>query len=205
MPRPYRRTVRTIPIDTQSGTARVPLSNGLEAIIDAADTPIVEGHNWHAFGDVGRPGNHTHYARTNARRPDGSRHPVPLHHMLLGKPPKGMVVDFVNGNGLDCRRSNMRFATRAQDSQNYRKPVTNTSGAKGVSEFRGRYVAQIRAFGPITHLGLFGSVEEAARAYDAAARDMHGAFARTNAAMRLLSAGEDRADFVQKSQPVSME
>lgn len=91
-----------------------------------------------------------------------------------------MHVDHINGDGLDNTRNNLRAVTPAENLRNQRLRKDNTSGFKGVSRHEGRWRARVRVDGKYTHVGLFDSAEDAARAYDEAARNMHGIFARTN-------------------------
>lgn len=58
---------------------------------------------------------------------------IKLHHLLLGKPEKGMVVDHINRNKLDNRLSNLRVTTQKQNVRNAGMYCTNTSGHKGVT------------------------------------------------------------------------
>jgi hypothetical protein len=89
-------------------------------------------------------------------------------------------VDHVDGNGLDCRKKNIRLCSRGENSMNRRKQ-SGSSSFKGVTLVRnGKWKAQIQANGQKISLGTFGNEEDAASAYDNAARGMHGAFARVN-------------------------
>ena len=66
--------------------------------------------------------------------------------------------------------------------------LRNSGSRKGTSRYkgvcwdaaRGKWVAQIRANGPKLNLGGFANEGDAARAYDEAARRLHGEFARVN-------------------------
>lgn len=97
-----------------------------------------------------------------------------------------MMIDHKNGNGLDNRRSNLRFCTNAQNQHNQRKWGSRSgkplsSRYKGVSwHRRGHWRAKIQAQGKRRYLGQFQSEEAAARAYDRAARELHGEFAVLN-------------------------
>jgi hypothetical protein len=101
-----------------------------------------------------------------------------LHTFLTGWP----LVDHRNGNGLDNRRANLRPATPGQNNANARRSRLNTSGFKGVSlhAHSGLWRAYITADGKTRHLGYFHSPEDGARAYDAAAIELFGEFARPN-------------------------
>lgn len=66
-----------------------------------------------------------------------------LHRLIMNTPPD-MVVDHISGDGLDCRKANMRNVTRDENSRNLPKPQTNTSGHIGVCLRKsGKYYAYI--------------------------------------------------------------
>ncbi len=86
-----------------------------------------------------------------------------------------LQIDHVNGRRGDNRFSNLRLATRAQNAQNMKVPVTNTSGFVGVSwdKSRQKWSAQIQLNGKKVSLGRFQTAEEASAAYLAAKRELH--------------------------------
>lgn len=97
--------------------------------------------------------------------------------------PQNLDTDHVNGDRTDNRLENLRLATRAQNMVNSRAARSNTSGFKGVSwcKSRKKWVARI-GNGSVgnPHLGYFDCKAEAAKAYDEAAADRWGEFARLN-------------------------
>jgi len=103
-----------------------------------------------------------------------------MHRAILNAPPR-MDVDHINGNGLNNTRENLRLCTRSQNMMNQRLKG-GTSRFRGVSWLKGgaKWHAQVRANGKRLHLGLFTDETEAAMAYDAAARELFGDFARLN-------------------------
>jgi len=97
--------------------------------------------------------------------------------------PKGKWVDHINGDTLDNRKSNLRICTPSGNAANREKPITNTSGYKGVRKANSRkngWRAQIKVDGKFKHLGNFSSKKDAARAYNKAAKKYRGEFARPN-------------------------
>lgn len=90
-------------------------------------------------------------------------------------------IDHINGNPSDNRIVNLRLATPSENSRNRGKPPHNTTGFKGVSRQRGRYQALIRIDdGKNKFLGSFTTPEEASAAYNRAALEHHGDFARVD-------------------------
>lgn len=154
----------------------IALSNGLIALIDDTDFDKVRAHSWSAS----RTSSTRVYAAYKTVK-NGKGVTVYMHRAILGAP-KGMEVDHINGNGLDNRRSNLRLVTRRQNTINARLSIRNTTGFRGVSPARrpGRYVATIHVNRTKRHLGTFPNPTEAAVAYDAAAREHFGEFARLN-------------------------
>jgi hypothetical protein len=92
-------------------------------------------------------------------------------------------IDHINGNGLDCRRENMRVCTNAENRRNMRK-TRGASRFKGVAKCRTNanriWHAYIWFNNRKINLGCYPTEEEAARAYNAAALQYHGEFACLN-------------------------
>lgn len=161
---------RQITID--GGVARIPLTQGMEAIIDADDVGLVSGFNWTVMR-VGR----TAYAKRNDTR-GGTQKTVLLHRVIIGAA-KTDCVDHRNGNGLDCRRENLRLASKPQNNRNTRMHRDNRIGFKGVCKHFSRYSASIQVNGQKQYLGMFATAEDAHAAYCAASAIYHGEFGRT--------------------------
>ena len=148
----------------------VPLSQGKIAIVDAADVPFLQNHNWYFAGG---------YAKTNMLQDDGKRHPVRMHRLLI-QTPTNLHTDHVNGDRLDNRRQNLRVATASENLCNRGAQVNNTTGLKGVHFFKrtGRWQAHIKIQGKRIHLGYHSTPEEAHAAYAKASAAMHREFGR---------------------------
>lgn len=102
-----------------------------------------------------------------------------MHRLiLLAKP--GQQVDHINGDGLDNRDENLRFATQSQNMCNRRKP--HGKGYKGVfwSKRAKKWHSMIMFQKTRYHLGYFAHSERAAEAYDRAALALHKEFAFLN-------------------------
>lgn len=92
---------------------------------------------------------------------------------------KGDLVDHINGDKLDNRTQNLRFATFAQNSQNTKKKPA-ASGFLGV-HYDGPYIkAGVKYRGKRRHLGMFPTLIDAAIAYDREVLRLYGPDARTN-------------------------
>lgn len=159
-------------IEILGDIAIVALTQGFSAVIDASDVEAVSAHRWRATN--------RDPAITYAISSTGGW----MHRFLLN-PPADLEVDHRDLNRLNNRRSNLRIATVAQNRRNTPAPnVPKTTPYKGVSVaawvIKNRYRAQIRCDGRIRVLGYFATAEEAALAYDTAAKQYSGEFARLN-------------------------
>ena len=140
----------------------------MTCLIDTVDYDKIKSHHWHARKKK-TDGTYYAFAKTKGHR-------IPMHQLVTGQ--RG--VDHRNRNGLDNRRLNLRPATSSQNNANVR--VIGVSRFHGVSWHKSsrKWQAQITCNYQHTHVGLFTSEEEAARAYDAVARKLHGEFANLN-------------------------
>lgn len=129
------------------------------AIIDAADADWVNQWKWY-LSDTG-------YVKRRTPRRDGRQRNVPLHRELLGLVSgDGKVVDHIDHNRLNCRRSNLRVVTSAQNNQNKLSKRGSASQYRGVTWHKaaGKWMAQVMVGRRYTYLGLFTEEAEAARA-----------------------------------------
>lgn len=107
-----------------------------------------------------------------------------VHRMVVtrafGSIPEDKFIDHIDGNAANNRRGNLRIVSKAENA-------ANAASRGGASKYRGvfkgrndRWCAQIAKGGIREHLGTFDTEEEAAAAYDEAAKRVHGDFARLN-------------------------
>lgn len=160
-------------------TVFIQLTRGFQAILDDEDAELAQ-LKWHAFD-----GKHTMYARRVLTRTK-TRGPICflLHREVarrMGLDIEGLLVDHRNGDGLDCRRHNIRVATNGQNMWNRGRTKKNRSGFKGVSwdSVNQKWRANIKYGGKVKNLGRFVTPEEAHEAYCRAAEKFHGEFANT--------------------------
>jgi hypothetical protein len=138
-------------------------------VIDAYDVALVKDWNWCAMpADGGK-----WYAYC------GGLKKIRLQQFLMPAP-AGLVTDHRDRDGLNCRRSNLRFATFSQNSQNKPRPRIGSGQFKGVSKHGNRYRARIVVDGKRIILGRYQTEFEAAIAYDRAAHVHFGEFAVLN-------------------------
>lgn len=111
---------------------------------------------------------------------NGKQKRIKLHRLIMNCP-DDMVVDHIDGNKLDNRKSNLRLCSIKENSRNSGVSKRNKLGVKGVSITHcGTYQAQIQVDGELKYLGSFKTIKEASDVYDNAARKYFGEFARLN-------------------------
>jgi hypothetical protein len=154
-------------------TRKIELSNGLNALVD--DDMYEYLSNWNWYFDRG-------YARRMSTKDEGKRRVIHMHRVIL-QPKKGLDIDHINGNRLDNRRINLRYATRSQNNMNrFARCVTSKSPYKGVCwrAHAKRWKAYIKINKTQIHIGYFTTAEKAAKAYNKAAIKYFGEFANLN-------------------------
>jgi hypothetical protein len=100
-------------------------------------------------------------------------------HRQIMQPPDGLVVDHINGNGLDNRWCNLRICTQRQNTHNRRR-MRRSSRFVGVSRHQNKWRASICCDGKDHYLGLFDDEIEAAKARDRETLRLFGEFAYLN-------------------------
>jgi len=177
--KPLSGRQRVRPIRRVGEVAYVPLTQGYEAIIDAADIEKVTGRNWYAIRE--RRSGRVSAATSDVA--DGKKQTIYMHRVIL--PAGDLMVDHASGDALDNRRANLRAATPSQNTANCHSPIKNKSGMKGVwyDAKRGVFAVHIGVRGKRKHLGRYKSAGEAANAYDFAAIKFFGEFAKVNQAL----------------------
>lgn len=148
------------------------LSPTVYTLVDDEDYNFLVKFKWYAR----RCGGHI-YAETKI---NGKC--VGMHALLMPTDVEFLVIDHANRNGLDNQKGNLRFATKGENAANSKKSTKNTTGYRGVTYRKktGQWIAQLTAKGVVQHLGIFYSAQEAAEAYNKAAFEAFGEFAKLN-------------------------
>ena len=165
---------------------KIPLTQGKFALVDDKDFERVNQYKWHTYYG----GNGRWYA---AGRINGEK--ISMHRFILGlKKGGGWITDHIDDNGLNNQENNLRKCTAQQNRVNARKSKKRVCSSKylGVSYFapdckisneeipKIKWSAAICINGKSKHLGYFNTEEQAALAYDLAAKEHFGEFARLN-------------------------
>lgn len=121
------------------------LHNGEFAIVDALKFEELNQHPWHLSSGG--------YAIRNFRVGKATKS-VRMHHMVIGKPPKGFVTDHINTNKLDNRRVNLRFVTKAGNARNHRSEA-------GVYYYKGKWNIRLQILNRTFYFGRCETEKEA--------------------------------------------
>ena len=158
----------------------IKLSQNKITIVDANDYEWLIQFKWSVLRSRG---NNLFYAVR--QRPGKHNKLIYMHREILCPPNNSnIVVDHIDQDGLNNRRSNLRIATLSQNAAN-RKPRHGESPYRGVHWNRDsmKWCARIGYCSRNYHLGLYEDEKEAAKAYDAKARELFGEYARLNFSM----------------------
>ncbi len=152
-----------------------PLGRGNFALVDDDMYDHLMQWTWHI-----RNGGYAAHPYREAGR--GSKQRLILMHRLVNNTPDGLFTDHINGNKLDNRRENLRTVTLTTSAWNVGMKPTNTSGYSGVTwwERDRKWTAQVMHNRRMHRIGYFDTKEHAALAYNVAAQELKGPYARLN-------------------------
>ncbi len=143
--------------------ALVPLSRNAYVKIDVQDMENVIIYRWFASCPYGN----NLYAARNVKMNNGKRTVVLLHREIMSAIGYENKIDHINGDTLDCRRSNLRICSNQLNGLNRARPnKNNSSGYTGIrlSANRDKWIACITIGGFYRQIGRFHSIEEAIKA-----------------------------------------
>ena len=161
---------------TGTSTKQIPVGDTW-AVVDATDYEQLSQHKWSI--------NNKGYAYRSEKGENGI-HKIILMHREIMQPEKGMEIHHRNHNPLDNTKENLHVCTHKENLRSLQKPKKkngepSTSTYKGVYRHKnGKFKVTIRCNGEQYYEGYFDDEIDAARAYDAKARELHGEFAVLN-------------------------
>lgn len=158
--------MRKIPINYRGST--------VFALVDDEDYAKLLPYTW-SIRNLGR---HTDLLYVWSSKKGGLK-PLAMHRFLTDAP-KGMVVDHIDGNCLNNQKSNLRLCSQADNLRNAYPQAGCKSKFKGVGFQNGKWKGSIRVNRKRIHLGYFKKEVDAALAYNSAAVQYFGDFARLN-------------------------
>lgn len=128
------------------------------ALVDKEDYDELSKYKW-CFTNGGYP-----HATINGKT-------IKMHIYIKGKAPKGHMIDHINRNKLDNRRSNLEFKTFSQNAQNKQKAPNSSSSYVGVhwDNYKNKWRTCISVQRKTKNLGCFDNEIDAAIKYDMAA------------------------------------
>jgi hypothetical protein len=139
------------------------LTQNLFAVVDDVDFEVLNRHKW----QVQRNGRNIYAVRRVVV--EGKSVALLMHREIL-KPPRGLVIDHLDWNGLNNTRANLRICTQQTNIRHRRMNRNNLTGYRGVRlRPEGTYRAEIHVEGKQISLGTFRTKRDAAKAYDRAA------------------------------------
>jgi hypothetical protein len=156
-----------------TGARWVPLTKGKFALIDEEDFERVSQHSWCVV-----QGKSTLYAKTYLRK-NGERGSIKLHQFIINSN-HGELVDHIDQDGLNCRKNNLRIVTKSQNRMNTKKKFGRIPYKGVILLPNGKFRAVVHGNGRVWYSIPLNTLEDAARAYDAEARKMHGLNGRYN-------------------------
>lgn len=161
----------------------IELTRGYICIIDDIDQDLTN-QNWIAWVHDNRPGLVYAYGYTpRPNRKTFQMHRVILSRMLNRELSPNEHCDHIDGNGLNNTRANLRLSVKHGNHKNAsKKDKTTSSLYKGVHWYKAMNIwrAKIQCDNTSHHLGNFENEVDAAKAYDEAAKQLHGKFAKLN-------------------------
>ncbi len=133
------------------------LSNSQISIVDKEDFDFLNQWNWSFDGNYATRSQHIRISKNKYRSKK-----IYMHRLIMGNEDE-LVIDHINKNKIDNRKSNLRFSTVSSNIRNGSLRKSNKSGVQGVywCKFSKKWVSQIMVKRKHIHLGKFSNKQEA--------------------------------------------
>lgn len=145
-------------------------------LIDDEDYDKIKDYKWGIVKD------RTCFYARRVLRSGKKQVTIKMHRLIMGDC-NDNIIDHINHDGLDNRKSNLRICTHSENLRNCRKQNRNTTSLyKGVYFVKhlNKYCARITLNQVCFYLGVFNNEKQAAEAYNEAAVKYFGDFALLN-------------------------
>ncbi len=167
---------------SEDGTyAILKLTQGQVTLVDIEDLPIIAEYRWHASWN---PSKKAYYATSSINVSYKKQKTIRLNRLIMDTP-KGLVVDHIDGDTLNNRKSNLRVCTPSQNCNNKGTYKTSTTGHKGVTRVKNTYEVYVNTGGKKTYIGCSRIYEEAVKMQEEASKRIHGEFFRVEPCMTM--------------------
>lgn len=145
------------------GIYMLPINSNVAFLIDKDDYNLVSQFKWYRVKDH----NGSDYFRYQASaKINGILKTFPLHRLVMNFPTN--LVDHINRDTSDNRKSNLRETSRMVNSTNCKMHKTNKTGYRGVCKRGGKFISQISVNGKKIYLGIFENLQDAVDSYQSA-------------------------------------
>jgi hypothetical protein len=151
----------------------ITLTRGKVALVDDADCEWLSQWKWRS-----RLANKRYWYAATGRT-------TLMHRVILGLVGR-QVCDHIDGDTLNNQRYNLRESSYAGNAQNRNKQSKTIFKGVHFNKRQGRFAVRVRVNGMKRHVGYFDDPVDAAKAYDRAALESYGEFARTNQMLGLI-------------------
>jgi len=134
---------------------KIPVGRGMFSLVDDDVYGWAKNYAWHAVKN---------YKAFYVEHEIKGFH-ISLHQCVMGRPINGLMIDHINGDGLDNRRENLRMITHRQNQQNRISHRKGRLMGTTFSKLTGKWLSRIQIKGKGIHLGSYPTERKAHKAY----------------------------------------
>jgi hypothetical protein len=159
---------------------------GYDVMLDDEDVEKISGHTWGVNKWAEMHYGLKYFTRTtriyDMHHKVTGYHVLRMHRYLMGEEDRNVLIDHIDGNTLNCQKSNLRRCTHTENCRNTKLNKNSTSGYKGVRWHKKgkKWEAHITVQRRFISLGLYDNIIDAALVYNKKASELFGEFARLN-------------------------